>query len=209
MASKKTSDSRDEVGNKIPAQKKPTNARSLRAAGVERGSVSYKPAARSLRAAGIEKGNTAGYLGSKTMRTARSSGAEKMPARKATSNAQSLRAAGAKIKANKTPARSLRAAGAERMGVTGKRASSSLRARGIEKGGIKGPNTTTPGSSKSSSPQSLRARGAKIAANKNNTSSFRAQRFGKGKVGASAPAGRNKNQSIRAYEYKKKNPGKY
>lgn len=206
MASKKTSDSRDEVGNKIPVKTGSKTMRTIRSSGVD--STRGSRAGSSLRARGIEKGNTAGRVGSKTMRTARSSGAEKMPARKATSNAQSLRAAGAKIKANKTPARSLRAAGAERMGVTGKRASSSLRARGIEKGGIKGPNTTTPKLDKSSSPQSLRAAGAKKAAT-GSPSSFRSNRFGKGKVGASGPAGRNKNQSIRAYEYRKKNPGKY
>lgn len=187
MASKKSSSSTDEFGNKMPASKpKP------------------KVTPSSLRSKGIEKGNTAGARGSKTMTTARSSGAESKRSSKMDTQPSSARAAGAKAKAaaKKTVVGSARAAGAERMGITGKRSGSSLRARGIETGGVKKAQP-------SSYPQSVRAAGAKAKANDTQPSSFRAQRFGKGKVGASAPAGRNKTQSIRAAEYKKKNPGKY
>jgi hypothetical protein len=84
-----------------------------------------------------------------------------------------------------------------------------LRSRGVEKGGIKGPNTTTPKLGKSSYPQSIRAAGAKAKANGTAPSSFRAQRFGKGKRGGSAQVTPRSNQSMAAYEYKKKRPGKY
>lgn len=185
MASKKKTSSTDEFGNKIPVKKKPTNARSLRAAGAEKGSP------RSVTATGG--------------RSLRAAGAEKMPARKVTSNAQSIRAAGARAKANKTAPRSARAAGAESKKATPRMGT--LRSRGVEKGGIKGPGTTTPKLGKSSYPQSIRAAGAKKAAS--SPSSFRAQRFGKGKRGGSAQVTPRSNQSMAAYEYKKKRPGKY
>jgi hypothetical protein len=142
MASKKSSSSTDEFGNKISMPKPKT--------------------------------------GSKTMRTARSSGAESKRSKKMDTQPSSARAAGAKAKASaiKSPPRSARAAGAEKV-------------------------------KPSSYPQSARAAGAKAKANDTQPSSFRAKRFGKGKVGASAPASRNKTQSMRAAEYKKKNPGKY
>jgi hypothetical protein len=204
MASKKSTEERDEFGNKMPAKKTGSKTmRTIRSSGVDKTTGSR--AGSSLRARGVEKGSPRSVTatGAKTLRA---SGAEKMPARKVTTNAQSLRAAGARMKANKTAPRSARAAGAESKKATPRM--STLRSRGVEKGGIKGPGTTTPKLSKSSYPQSIRAAGAKKAAT-GSPSSFRAQRFGKGKVGASAPAGRSKTQSMRAAEYKKKNPGKY
>lgn len=205
MASKKKTSSTDEFGNKVEMPRKVTsNAQSIRATGKDKTSGSRSGS--SLRARGIEKGSPRRVTatGGQSLRAA---GAEKMPARKVTTNAQSIRAAGARAKANKTAPRSARAAGAESKKATPRMGT--LRSRGVEKGGIKGPNTTTPKLGKSSYPQSVRAAGAKAEANKKSTSSFRAQRFGKGKVGASAPASRNKTQSIRAAEYKRKNPGKY
>lgn len=144
--------------------------------------------------------------GSKTMRTVRSSGADSTRGSRAGS---SLRARG--IEKGNTAGRvgsktmtTARSTGAERKGITGSRSGSSLRARGIETGGIK---KAAPKAS--SYPQSVRAAGAKAVANKSKTSSFRAQRFGGGKRGGSAQVTPRSNQSMAAYEYKKKRPGKY
>lgn len=209
MASKKSTEERDEFGYKMPAQKTGSKTmRTIRSSGVDKTTGSR--AGSSLRARGIEKGNTAGSLGSKTMRTARSSGAESKRSSKLNTPPQSVRAAGAKAKARNAAStaatRTARSSGAESKKATPRMGT--LRSRGVEKGGIKGPNTTTP-KLRGRSAQSLRAAGAKMEENKSKTSSFRSNRFGKGKVGASAPAGRNKNQSMRAAEYKRKNPGKY
>jgi hypothetical protein len=226
MASKKKSTSEDEFGNKIPVKTGSKTMRTIRSSGVD--STRGSRAGSSLRARGIEKGNTAGRVGSKTMTTARSSGAESKRSSKLNTPPQSIRAAGAKSKARAAAStaatrtarssgaeskvrtrgamtgRTARASGAERMGITGARSGSSLRARGIETGGIK---KAAPKAS--SYPQSVRAAGAKAAANKNSTSSFRSNRFGKGVRGGSAQVTPRSNQSMRAYEYKKKNPGKY
>lgn len=219
MASKKKSTSEDEFGNKVEMPRKVTsNAQSIRATGKDKTSGSRSGS--SLRARGVEKGSPRRVTATGAQ-SARAAGAESKRGRG--TQPSSVRAAGARAKANATAPRSARAAGAEsktrtrssmtggtarstgaeRMGVTGKRSGSSLRARGIETGGVK------KAAPKSSYPQSVRAAGAKAKANDTQPSSFRAQRFGKGKRGASAQVKPRVNQSMRAAEYRKKKPGKY
>lgn len=94
----------------------------------------------------------------------------------------------------------VRSTGAEKRGS---RSGSSARARGAETGGVTKPYKPVLG--KKSSPSSIRA----TAQKKGSPSSFRSNRFGKGKKGGSAQVTPRSNQSMRAAEYKKKNPGKY
>lgn len=197
MASKKKST--DEFGNQIPE-------RSSVKGGTVRSTKAEKSGSRSgssLRARGIEKGNTAGRLSAKTMTTARSSGGESKRSSKVTVPPQSIRAAGAKSKASRAAGtaatKTVRAS--KKDSTMGSNRGASLRARGVEKGGVAKAKP-------SSYPQSARAAGYKAATTGGN-SSFRSNRFGKGKKGGSAQVKPRVNQSMRAAEYKKKNPGKY
>jgi hypothetical protein len=220
MASKKSSSSEDEFGNKVVMPRKVTsNAQSIRSTGKDKTTGSRSGS--SLRARGVEKGSPRRVTATGAQ-SARAAGAESKRGRG--TQPSSVHAAGARAKANATAPRSARAAGAEsktrtrsamtggtarstgaeRMGVTGKRGGSSLRARGVETGGVK-----KAASKASSYPQSVRAAGAKAKANDTQPSSFRAQRFGKGVKGASAQVKPRVNQSMRAAEYGKKKPGKY
>ncbi len=189
MASKKSST--DEFGNKIPKAPK-------YGSGTVRSTKAEKQGSRagsSLRARGVEKGNTAGRLSAKNMKTARSSGGESKAASPKTSP-RSARAAGYKPSMSGGTVRSSKAD--KRAGAGSNK---SLRAQGVNEGRVRKAKP-------SSYPQSARAAGYKSATTGGN-SSFRSNRFGKGKRGGSAQVTPRSNQSLRAAEYKKKNPGKY
>ena len=129
----------------------------------------------------------------------------KMPTVKAKpkSNTQSIRAAGAKAKAARaaSTAATKTVRGSKMDKAAGSGSNKSLRGQGIDEGRVRKAKP-------SSYPQSVRARGYKAATTGGN-SSFRSNRFGKGKRGGSAQVTPRSNQSMRAAEYKKKNPGKY
>lgn len=193
MASKKSTT--DEFGNEIPKVPKKTGSKTTRTIRSSKAEKQGSRAGSSLRARGIEKGNTAGRRSIKNMTTARSSGAESKVAR-GKGTTQSARAAGYKRSMSGGTVRSSKADKA-----AGSGSNKSLRAQGVNEGRV---SRAKP----SSYPQSARAAGYKKATTGGN-SSFRSNRFGKGKRGGSAQVTPRSNQSMRAAEYKKKHPGKY